>query len=96
MAQPFRRREVTSASRAYSHDPLERINSIGGVNSDRTRWQLSQAAAIAAIETGNDEFFVKAGGALVKLVVYTSRQEKYLRTEREATHPDDLLKLLAV
>ena len=96
MARPYRRRAVSTASRAYSHDPLERINSIGGVNSDRTHWRLTQAAAIAAIEAGTDEFFIKVDEQIVKLVVFTSRQEKYLRTEREATHPDDLVKLLAV
>ncbi|MFA6288975.1 MAG: DUF3892 domain-containing protein [Opitutaceae bacterium] len=95
MAKPHRLRAVSTVSRAYSHDPLERIDSIGGVNSDRTRWKLSQAAAIAAIESGSDEFFVNTGGHAVKLVVVIHEQQKYLTTEREATHPDDLLTLLA-
>src|SRR5436189_237903 len=58
MARSHHRREVTFISRAYSRDPLERIESIGGVNSDRTHWKLSQAAAIARIESGSDAFFV--------------------------------------
>ena len=91
MAKPYRRRAVTSLTRAYSHDPLERIDSIGGVNADRSRWQLSQAEAIIAIETRSDEFFITADGLPVKLVVHTHRQQKYLKSEREATHPDDLL-----
>ncbi len=96
MAKPYRQRAVSTITRAYSHDPLERIDSIGGVNSDRTRWKLSQAAAIAAIEGGADEFFIKAtDGHPVKLVVLTHQQQKYLKSEREATHPDDLLTLLA-
>ena len=95
MARPFRQRAVSTVTRAYSHDPLERIDSIGGVNSDRTRWKLSQAAAITAIETGSDSFFIKADGHDVKLVVFTHEQQKYLKSEREATHPDDLLTLLA-
>jgi hypothetical protein len=94
MAQPYRRRAVSFLSRAYSHDPLERIETIGGVNSDRTRWKLSQAAAIAAIEAGTDEFFVQADGRPVKLIVLTHRDQKYLKTEREKTHPDDLLALI--
>lgn len=94
MARPYRRRAVSVVNRAYSHDPLERIEAIGGVNSDRTRWKLSQAAATAAIEAGTDEFFVNADGLTVKLIVLTHRGQKYLATEREKTHPDDLLSLV--
>jgi hypothetical protein len=95
MARPYRRRAVSSVHRAYSHDPLERIETIGGVNSDRTRWKLTQEAAIAAIEAGTDEFFFDAGEGPVTLVVLTYRGRKYLKTEREETHPDDLLNLVS-
>lgn len=62
MARPYRRRAVSSFTPAYSHDPLERIDSIAGVNSDRSRWSLTQTAAISLIEAGTDEFFVTADG----------------------------------
>ncbi|MDP3069677.1 MAG: DUF3892 domain-containing protein [Opitutaceae bacterium] len=94
MARPYRRRAVSTVNRAYSHDPLERIEAIGGVNADRTRWQLSQVAATAAIDAGTDEFFVLNEGHPVKLVVLNHGGQKYLATEREKTHPDDLLSLL--
>lgn len=94
MARPHRRRPVSSVHRAYSRDPFERIETIAGVNSDRTRWQLSQSAAIAAIEAGTDEFFINASTGPVRLVVFTHRGQKYLCSEREQTHPDDLLTLL--
>lgn len=94
MARPYRRRAVLSITRAYSHDPLERVDAIAGVNSDNTRWRLSQSAAIAAIEARTDEFFVNDGVLEVRLVVVTHRDQKYLKTERETTHPDDLLSLL--
>lgn len=94
MARPYRRRAVSSVSRAYSHDPFERIEAIAGVNSDRTRWRLTQAAATAAIDAGTDEFFVHADGQPVKLIVLNHGGQKYLATEREKTHPDDLLSLL--
>jgi hypothetical protein len=93
MARPYRRRAVSIVTRAYSHDPLERIDSIGGSNPDYTRWKLTQAAAIAVIEAGTDEFFIRAGDQIVKLVVVTHGGEKYLQSEREKTHPDDLLNL---
>lgn len=81
MARPYRSRTVISVTRAYSHDPLERIDAIAGVNPDRTRWTLSQAAAIAAIEARTDEFFVTEGDRPVKLVVVTHRNQKYLTPE---------------
>lgn len=91
MARPYRRRAVSRVLRAYSHDPLERIASIGGVNSDHTSWMLSQAAAISVIEAGTDEFFFRANDQIVRLVVLSCGGEKYLQSEREKTHPDDLL-----
>ena len=93
MARPYRRRAVSSISRAYSSDPLERIETIGGVNPDHTRWKLSQDAAIAAIEAGTDEFFVQVSEQRVKLVVLNHDGEKYLQSEREETHRDDLLSI---
>lgn len=93
MSRPYRRRTVSTVTRAYSRDPLERVDSVGGINSDLTRWKLSQAAAIALIEAGTDELFIRSGDQLIKLVVVTSGGEKYLQSEREKTHPDDLLYL---
>lgn len=94
MARPYRRRAVSSFTPAYSHDPLERIDSIAGVNSDRSRWSLTQTAAIAAIEAGTDEFFVMAESGPVKLTVVAVRDQKYLGTERGKSHSDDLVNLL--
>ena len=91
MARPFRRRFVSTVGRAYSRDPLERVAFIAGVNSDHTRWNLTQVAAIALIEKGTDEFFFRAGELRVRVVVLTHGGEKYLQSEREKTHPDDLL-----
>jgi hypothetical protein len=95
MARPFRRRAVAFIRRAYSHDPHERIEAIGGMNSDQSRWSLSQAAAISAIEAGTDEFFMTTTERPVKVVVATLAGQKYLKTDREKTHPDDLLNLPA-
>jgi hypothetical protein len=96
MSRPYRRRAVLSAHRAYSRDPLEQIEGIGGINADRTKWNLSQAAAIAAIEAGTDEFFITIEGANIKLIVLLKEGQKYLQTARTSTHPNDLLSLIAV
>jgi hypothetical protein len=90
MARPYRRRTVSNVNRAYSLDPFERVESIAGVNSDHTAWKFSQAAAIRLIEHGTDEFFFRVGDAHIRLVVLTRDGEKYLQSEREETHPDDL------
>lgn len=85
---------MSFVSRAYSTDPLERINSIGGTNADRTRWEMAQSAAIVVIEDGTQEFFAQIDGVLVKFAVHTHQGQKYLRSEREAAHPGELLTLL--
>lgn len=95
MARPYRRRAIFFVNRAYSHDPHERVETIGGINSDQTRWKLSQSAAIAAIEAGTDEFYVGTSEEPVKVIVHSHGGQKYLQTEREKTHPDELLSLPA-
>ena len=52
---------VECINKTDRYDPHERIQSIGGRNSDGTRWKLSQADAIAGIDetagssTSNDQ-----------------------------------------
>jgi len=92
--QPCRLRLVSLVDRAYSLDPLEQMEAIGGVNADFSRWKLSQEAAIAAIEAGTDEFVVDANGVRVRLVVLTHGGQKYLKTERAKKHSDGVLRLV--
>lgn len=94
MALPLHRRAVSTLQRAYSADPRERVDRIGGVNADKSRWTMSQEQAIAAIESRRTEFFVSVDGKPVKILVAEHGGLKYLKTEREKTHPDDLLNLL--
>ena len=93
MSKPYRRRTISTVGRAYSTDPLERIAYISGSGSNKTPWSLTQSSAVALIEQGTDEFFFQQGEATVRVVVLTSGGEKYLQSEREKTHPDDLLNL---
>lgn len=93
MALPVHRRTISFVQKAYSYDPHERIDSVGGVNSDKSRWKLSQEAAITAIESGSSEFFVTAHDHSIKVVVVAHAGKKYLRTEHDEKGPDTLLAL---
>ncbi|MFT3788150.1 MAG: DUF3892 domain-containing protein [Tepidisphaeraceae bacterium] len=88
------RHEVRCINKSDRPNPHERILSIGGVNADQTRWKLSQAEAIAAIERNEWQFYVSAGGRVADVVVSTSRfGNKYLKTTADGEHPDNLLSL---
>jgi hypothetical protein len=86
--------EVLCINRSDRLNPHERILSIGGRNNDGTRWKLSQSEAIQGIETGKWAFFVQRGGHIVNVIVSVSRfGYKYLKTEADGDHPDNLLAL---
>jgi hypothetical protein len=83
---------VTRSDR-LNHD--RRIHSIGGVNPDGARWQISEQAAITGIEAGRWSFYVSRAGHDLDVVVATSKYGgKYLKTETDdGLHPEGLLAL---
>ncbi len=93
MARPVHRRTVSFAQKAYSYDPHERIELIGGVNADKSRWRMSQQAAITAIEAGTDEFVVVTKDRTVKVGVFAFGGQKYLKADGGGKDPDSLLAL---
>ena len=91
MRGPYLIHCVTRSDR-LNHD--RRLRGIGGVNPDGAHWRISEAAAIAAIETGRWSFYVNAQGRALPVVVATSKYgQKYLKGADDGLHPDSLLRL---
>ena len=87
--------QITCVVKTDRSSPHERINSVGGVNTDGTRWKLSEDAAIAYIENGTYSFYVdRPFGHRVAVIIAKSQWgHKYLKTLADGEHPNNLLAL---
>jgi len=90
MAKSARIRCINKTDRLNPHD---RIRNVGGVNQDGGRWKQSQQQTIEEIESGEWEFYVSAAGRTVNVIVATHNGNKYIKTEADGIHPDNLLAL---
>ena len=89
------RYQIHCVSRSYRLNHDRRIRNIGGVNPDGARWKISEAAAIAGIESGRWSFYVSRAGHQVDIVIAISKYgSKYIKTaDDDGLHPDSLLAL---
>jgi hypothetical protein len=84
---------ISCINKTNRNDPHDRIHSVGGVNNDKSRWKQSQQQTIQEIESGDWEFYVSGGGRTVKVIVAKHNGNKYIKTENDGIHPDNLLAL---
>ena len=93
--QPISRYRIHCIGRSDRLNHDRRIRHIGGVNPDGARWRISEAAAIAGIETGRWSFYISRAGRDVEIVVAISRYgNKYIKAADDGgLHPEGLLVL---
>jgi hypothetical protein len=90
MAANWRVSCINKRNRQSAH---ERIENIGGLAPDGSRWKVDEATAISGIETGKWAFYVSVDNHSVWVVIATHNGRKYLKTQPDGYSPDNLLSL---
>lgn len=86
--------EVKCINKSDRNNAHERITHIGGVNPNGTLWKVTQADAIAGIESGKWKFYVSVKGQTAWVIVSKSASgNKYIKTENDGEQPNNLLSL---
>lgn len=85
--------QISCINKKEHYNPHERIINIGGLNSNGTRWKISQADAIQYIENGTFSFYVSVGGYTTDVIIALHNGNKYLKTKPDSTGKDNLLSL---
>jgi len=92
MAQEKRISCIKKTDRQGAH---ERIQAVGGVQPDGSRWKESQADAIRNINTGRCSYHVErpVGHRVAVVVARSALGHEYLKTASDGEQPNNLLSL---
>jgi hypothetical protein len=86
--------QVRCINRTTRTEPHERIQNVGGIAVDDSRWKLSESQAIAEIKRRAYAFYVDVPlGHRVEVIIATRLGREYLKTRSDGEQPDNLLAL---
>ena len=85
--------EIKCINKSNRFSPYDRIENIGGLNPNGTRWRITQARAIEGIESGKWSFYVNNNGNFVDVIIALHNGVKYLKTKNDGLEPNNLLSL---
>jgi hypothetical protein len=87
--------QIKCINKSDRYNPHERIRAVGGTNADGSRWKLSEPDAMMAIENGRYSFYVERppGDSVWVIVARSAQGNKYLKTQADGEHPNNLLSL---
>jgi len=84
--------QISCINKTNRQDPHDRIHSVGGETSNG-RWKKSQTTAISEIEGKVNTFFTRVNGSRANVIVAVHNGNKYIKTENDGLHPNNLLSL---
>jgi len=86
--------EIRFIKKSDRTNHYERILSIGGINPDGKRWEMSETDAISNIKNGKFAFYISRGGNTVDVIIAKSQfDHEYLKTVADGEQPNNLLSL---
>jgi hypothetical protein len=85
--------QVQCINKIPRNDIHNSIRNIGGIRSDGVRWTRPQKQAIEDIEAGTYSYWVRVNEVSVWVIVATHNGHKYLKTQNDREHENNLLSL---
>jgi hypothetical protein len=85
-------RQIMCINKTNRQDPHDRIHSVGGVVGG-VRWKTTQQQTIQDVERDSQAYYVSVGNNSVWVIVATNNGHKYIKTQNDGLHPNNLLSL---